>query len=194
MAKKVIIIMLGFFLTQLMVSCWCTCGTPEFYEVHYSGVSIEPKDISGFYTKPVKDTVYKNSFGLEIMLESEVIQTAMISISNFSGFGVAQAFAPCDCEGGGYTYPDALTNMELFVMNTETDEKINATSWFGIYESDELIPFDEFFKQREYWYDGFQVELVDFDSIPNSAIFVVEAHLESGLMFMKETKVINFYD
>ena len=193
MAKKVIIIMLGFFFTQLMVSCICNCGTPGVYEVEYSGAFITPMNTAGFYTEPVTDTVYKNSFGLYMGLDFEMVQTAMVSNNNFTGFGFAQAFS-CSCDGDEYGYPDPLSTMDLFVINTKTEERINVTSWFGVYGYDGILPFDEFFKQREDWHDGFQVELVEFDSIPNSAIFVVEAHLESGLIFTKETSVVNFYD
>lgn len=192
MAKKVIIIMLGFFFTQLLVSCMWECPTPESYEINYNKAVIRPFNTAGFFNEYVVDTVYKNAFGLEVGLDFDVIQIAKAS-SHLSGFNTAYAWSN-DCQGDTWTYNDPLSYMELFAINTETDVKVNVTSWFSIYGyAGEMMPFDEFFQHREEWQDGFQVELVKFDSIPNSTIFVIEAYLESGMMLTSETEKVDFY-
>src|SRR3989339_658107 len=45
---------------------------------------------------------------------------------------------------------------------------------------------------REEWHDGFQLDLLDYKTIPDNAVFIAEAFLESGLMFTAETPEIYF--
>jgi hypothetical protein len=57
-----------------------------------------------------------------------------------------------------------------------------------------FLYLEQFFIEREEWHDGFQFQLVNWDSIPNSAVFTAKAYLESGQLFLQETEQINFFD
>jgi hypothetical protein len=193
MFKKVILILVVLFSIQVLISCiFCDCPDPETFNISYSSVEVTAMNTAGFSPTAVTDSVYKNAFGLLVYMNSDytLIQTAT---PNFTlGFSTVTA---CSCDENTYLYPDPLSYMNVFVVNTDTDERTDVTENFKIqsYYYDGLINLNEFFSERENWYDGFQFELVDFNSIPSSAIFVVEAHLLSGIMLSRETQQINFY-
>lgn len=197
MKNKVLIVVSIMFLTQLFFSCWrCNCPTPETFENNYTDVSIIPYDTSGFNYEVVNDTVNKNTFGLGILVNFETIKVAF----NFKklatlGFNSALAFSDCDCVEDEFIYPDPINNFNIYMLDTQTEQRTDITQNFRIYSySNELIPLNEFFEQRENWHDGFQIELVEYDSMPNSGVFEVEVFLDSGKTFSNHTGIINFYE
>lgn len=192
MFKKVILILVVLFSIQVLISCiFCDCQDPETYEITYNSVDVTALNTSGFTDQEITDSVYKNAFGLLVAMNSDFTLIHAVSPNFTLGFSTVMA---CSCNENTYNYPDPLNNINIFVVDTDTDERTNISEKFKIRSYyDGLISLDEFFAQREDWYDGFQFELVDFNSIPNSAIFVVEAHLLSGIMFSRETQEINFY-
>ncbi len=182
MKNKVFIVLSTMFLSQMFFSCWgCDCPTPEIFENNYTDVSVIPYDTSGFNYEVVNDTVAKNTFGLGVLVNFETIKIA----SNFLklsalGFNSALAFSDCNCPGDEFVYPDPIDSFNIYIINLETEQKVDITQNFRIYSySNELITLSEFFEQRENWHDGFQIELVEYDSMPNSGIFEVEVFLES---------------
>jgi len=196
MKNKVLIILSAMFLSQMFFSCWgCDCSAPSTFENNYTDVSIIPYDTSGFNPEIVVNKAYKNAFGLGISVIFEPIKISYnLKIFSDLGFTSAMAFS-CDCETDKYIYPDPIDYMNIYIIDTQTEQKIDITDKFKIYfYSNELISLNEFFEQRENWHDGFQIELVEFESIPNSVIFIAEIFLESGKTFSNQTEIINFYE
>jgi len=193
MIKKAGVIILSIFVVQVITSCLPQCGDAGTYEHIYNGVTITPYDLSGFNTKPIIDSVYKNAFGLSVSVNFEFIQISMAKPKLFGAF--SSAIAMSDCPEPVYKYSDPIKTVELFVTDITSGETTNVSNYFGIqsYIGDELITLEQFFIERAEWHDGFQFELVNFDSIPNSAIFTAKAYLESGIVFTEETEQINFY-
>lgn len=191
MRNKVLIIIIFGFISQIIISC-CDCCDTFTYENIYTGVTVIPYDNSGFNSEIAADTVYKNAFGLGIHVKFES-QLAENSIELGLGFNSAMAFS-CDCIGGEYLYPDPISYFNIFMIDQINEQKINVTEFFKIQGyNGELIALDDFFIQREEWHDGFQVELVNHDSISSSAIFEVEVFFESGKSFKGQTDIVNFY-
>lgn len=193
MFKKVILILVVLFSIQVLISCiFCDCQDPETYEITYTSVNVTALNTSGFTDQEVTDSIYKNAFGLLVAMNSDFTLMHTVSPNFTLGFSTVMA---CSCEEDTYIYPDPLTNINIYVVDTDTNEKINVSEKFKIRSYyDGLISLDEFFAQRENWYDGFQFELVDFNTIPNSSIFIVEAQLESGIILSSETQQVNFYN
>lgn len=195
MKNKVLIVLSTMFLSQVFFSC-CDCPISETFENNYTNVSIIPYDTSGFNTEIVIDKVSKNTFGLGLLVNFETIKVA----SNFKklsslGFNSALAFSDCDCIGDEFNYPDPIDNFKISIIDTQTEQNMYVTENFKIYSySNELITLNDFFNQRENWHDGFQIELVAYDSMPNSVIFMVEVFLESGKTFSNQTEIINFHE
>ena len=189
--KTLIVLSIGF-LSQTIISC-CNCGDSSTYENYYSGVTVTPYNNSGFYPQIAiaTDTVYRNAFGLgiEVNFESKLYSDQTL------GFGFNSAMAlSCDCEGDEYIYPDPIDFMEIFVTNQTDGQTIDVSDHFQIYGyTGELMTLDDFFAQRERWHDGFQIELVNYDSVPESAIFKAEVFLESGKSFVGQTNIVNFF-
>lgn len=191
MVKKTFLVLLIFFIIQLIISCiFCNCEDAVTFEVNYNSVEITPINTAGFSDEIVNDSIYKNAFGITILIYSD--HTLINSVSNNYTLGFSTAFA-CSCEDDTYIYPDPISHVDIFIIDTETNERTNVTDYFGMpVDNNEHVSLEQFFNERADWHDGFQFELVNFNPIPNSVIFVTEAYLESGKMFTNETTQINF--
>jgi hypothetical protein len=187
---KSIIALLSIFIIQFLASCgWCDCN-PQSYEVEYDGITIIPWNTAGFNATEVTDTVYRNAFGLTVSVNFEPKKVSQI----MSNFGFSGAYA-CDCDGDEYNFVDPIDHAEIFMTDVTNDEKINVTEFFGAHGySAELISLAELFSIRQEWHNGFQFELIEFDSIPASVVFSVNVYLASGIMFSEQTQRINFHD
>ncbi|MBS4061081.1 MAG: hypothetical protein KG029_11840 [Bacteroidetes bacterium] len=189
MRNKVLIILVVGFLSQILISC-CKCGDSFTFENIYTGVTVIPYDNSGFAPKIAIDTVYKNAFGLGVLVNFESKPYANHFYLSL-GFDAAMA---CDCIGDEFIYPDPISHMEIFMINQMNGQNLNVTDHFQIYGyTGELMTLDDFFVQRQSWHDGFQIELVKHDSIPMSAIFSAEVFFKSGKSFIGQTTIVNFY-
>lgn len=190
MLKKSIFLLLVVFLSQLINSCIFHCPDPAAYENIYTEVSITAINTAGFYPTEVSDSVYKNAFGLTILVNFESNQIAAAQPLTFPGFKTAFALS---CDGDTYLYPDPIKTLEIYAVDPNNSERINATRWFSIYGyNSDLLGLEEFMKIREAWHDGFQLELSDFQLVPDKVIFEAVVQLESGITFTGQTKLIHF--
>ncbi len=195
MNTKSVTVLISIFAIQFVTSCVyrCTCDDSVTYEVIYESITVTPWNTSGFNaSEEVTDSVYRNAFGITLSVNFEPKE---VSCSQ-TGFGFSKAMAwSCSCPDDEYTFVDPIAYAEVFVTNVDTNEQIEVSSLFGTYGYDnELISLDELFDIRQEWHDGFQFELINFDSIPSSAIFTVNVYLQSGMKFTEQTQQINFYD
>ena len=191
MKNKVVTILFLGFLSQIILSC-CDCGEAFTYQNLYTGVTIIPYDISGFNAEIATDTVYRNAFGLGVMVNFET-KLAVNAPKSGLGFNASMAMS-CDCVEDKYVYPDPISHFDLFMINQSNGQKTKVNQYFKILGyNGEPISLEEFFPQRQEWHDGFQIELVTFDSIPNSVIFEVEVFLMSNQSFNGQTEVVNFF-
>lgn len=194
MKNKVLIVFAIMFFGQTFFSCIpCDCDPFKTFETNYIDVTVTPYNTSGFNSEVVSDKVNKDTFGLGI---SVIFELNKIS-DNFnilSDLGFAKAMA-CSCVEDEYLYLDPIENMTISVVDTATNEIINVANSFKIHSGyGELISLTEFFNKRENWQDGFLLELVEYDLIPTSSIFVVDVMLVSGKILSKKTEIINFND
>lgn len=191
MKNKVLTILFLGFLSQIILSC-CDCSEAFTYQNLYTGVTIIPYDISGFNAEIATDTVYKNAFGLGVMVNFET-KLAVNAPKPGLGFNAAVAIS-CDCVEDSYVYPDPISHFDLYMIDAFNGEKTKVNQHFKIVGyNGELISLEEFFPQRQEWHDGFQIELVTFDAISNSVIFEVEVFLKSDRSFTGQTEVVNFF-
>lgn len=54
------------------------------------------------------------------------------------------------------------------------------------------MTINELFEIREEWHDGFQVDMSEYDNIPDSSVFTVIILLESGTELIEQTQEITF--
>jgi len=192
MKNKVWIVLSVIFTFQFIVSC-CNCDPVQTFENQYDDVTVVAYDTSGFSVEEVNGEVYKNAFGLGVMVNFETIKVSS-AINMFApmGFGTALAFS-CDCIGDEFLYPDPLTKLVIYSIDPVSLEKIDVTENFKMPSyDDQLISVDEFFKQRAVWHDGFQLTLVNYENLDDEVIFEAEVFLESGKSFKKQTAIIKF--
>ena len=135
---------------------------------YYNGLELKAWNTSGFRSIEVEDSVYKNSFGF------------------------TPAYA-CSCPYDEYINVDPITSIKITVTNSENQEVIDVTDNFLTYAYDgEQLTISELFENRADWHDGFQMDMMEYDNIPNSSIFTVTIFLESGVELMERTQEIKF--
>ncbi len=190
MVKKSFFLLLLVFLLQLIPSCIFRCPDPGVFENIYTDVSITAINTAGFYPSEVSDSVYKNAFGLTVVVNFEWKQIAATWKKAIPRFKTAFALS---CDGDTYLYPDPIKTLEIYALDPNNSERINASSWFSIHGyNSNLLGLEEFMQIREEWHDGFQLELSDYSLVPNDVVFEAVVQLESGITFTGQTKLIHF--
>jgi len=192
LTKKNGIAIILLYLLQFTIACDpCDCPTPSTFERTYNDVSVKAWDTSGSTSKEIVGKVNKNAFGLTISVDFELEKVAHHKSHSSFGFGSAIA---CSCNPDEYINVDPIVSIEILVTNSENNETSTVTDFFKMYGyNGELATLAELFKNREDWHDGFQLDLVKYETIPDNSIFTVKAFLKSGILFSKQTKEINFH-
>ena len=194
MNKKLISLLLLYFFQFLATSCDpCDCEPGKTFERTYNGLELKAWDTSGFQNEEISDTVNKNSFGLTVSVEFDLNQIAYLkSRLDFSSFGFASAYA-CSCVPDEYINVDPIEFIEIRVTDTQSQEITTVTANFATYDyNGEQITISDFFENRADWHDGFQLDMTEYDNIPNTSIFEVKIILESGTELIEQTQEINF--
>lgn len=195
MNNKVFIVLSLIFSVRLLSSCCPGDCVNRAYEINYGSVSTTLYNTAGFTETIVEDSVFSRTFGISVSVNFELNQVAL-SNSVESNFGFNQAMA-CSCIGDNYVYNDSINFVNLFVKDVEKNETKMVNDIFDI------SPFDDNMWIYNAWSydddtqsqrDGFEFELFQYDSIPDSAIFIVEVNLASGLILTDTTESIKFYD
>jgi len=194
MNKKIISIFLLYFLQFFATSC-CECDPVRTYERTYNSLELKTWNTSGFQSMEVSNSAPKNSFGLTIAIEFELNQVSYHkSKLDFSSFGYTSTYASsCDCLPDEYINIDPIDSITIVVTNAESKETIDVTNNFTTYGYDgEELTISKLFKNRADWHDGFQVDMTEYDNIPDISIFTVKIILDSGTEIIKQTQEINF--
>jgi hypothetical protein len=198
MNKKAIVIFLIYFIQFLATSCFspCDCDPIKTFERTYNNLELKAWDTSGFQNEEVINSAYKNAFGLTISVQFELNQISfskpMLDMRSF-GFISAYAFSDCDCAIDEYINLDPILSIKINVTDLENQEIIDVTDNFTTYNyNGEQVTISELFEIREDWHDGFQVDMLEYDNIPDSALFTVIILLESGTELIKQTQEITF--
>ncbi|OBQ55959.1 hypothetical protein JJL45_05940 [Tamlana sp. s12] len=197
MNKKVIIIFLIYFIQSIATSCCsCDCDPINTFEKMYNDLDLKAWDTSGFQNTEVLNSAYKNAFGLTISVQFELNQISYSKpIWNISSFGFTSAFAmsDCDCPMDEYITLDPISSIKINVVNLETQEITDVTDNFTTYNyNGEQLTISELFEIREDWMDGFQVDMSEYDNIPDRSLFTVIISLESGAEIVNQTQEITF--
>ncbi len=191
--NKKIISLFFLYLIQFIVTSCDPCHEVRTYERKYNGLEVRTWDTSGFQTSAIDGTVNKNSFGLTLLVQSELNQIAYHQRkTSFSGFGFASAYA-WSCPDDEYIIVDPIDSIEITVVNTENQKEIMVTDNFTTPGYDgEPITITELFEDRAEWHDSFQFDLTEYDKVPNSSIFKIKVFLESGIELTQETEIVAF--
>lgn len=198
MNKKVITIFLIYFIQFLGTSCFpsCDCDPIKTFERTYNGIELKAWDTSGFQIEEVINSAYKNAFGLTISVQFDLNQIASSKPKlNMSSFGYTSAYAvsDCDCPSDEYINIDPIFSIKINVTNLENEEIIDVTDNFTTYSyNGEQLTISELFEIREDWHDGFQVDLSEYENIPDRSLFTVIILLESGTELIEQTQEITF--
>ena len=195
--KKKFLSLLGLYAFQfLLTACVCNCPAVKTFNSVHTGFDLQSWDTSGFNDTETESTTYKNAFGLSIYLDYSDEEATSSSINtSLSGFGFSSAYAwSCDCPFDIYLIPDPIVDVDIFVTNTITNERINITQNFesSNYYDDTKITVKELFQDLDRWNDNFRFDLIEFDNVPDSAVFTVSIKLDSGKELTQSTSKIEF--
>jgi hypothetical protein len=178
----------------------CDCSPGLTIAIKYDGVSIKPLDTSGFQYKDVVDSVHRNAFGLILtgLFTESSISEAEKSPQLGSGFSSVMA---CSCIGNDFRYPDPIVDVDVYIIDNETDIKTSANEEFHVFsynnEGNKTInetDWNSVFQPNWYPYVEVPLELINGDAVASSSIFEVVLTLESGKTLSNQTQVINFFD
>ena len=194
MNKRLISLLLIYFFQFIATSCDpCDCDPARTFERTYNELELKAWDTSGFQNVEVSGTVNKNSFGLAVSVKFELNQIAYLkSRLDFSSFGFVSAYA-CSCVPDEYIIVDPIESIVVTVTDTQFQDVIDVTANFTTYGfNGEQITISELFENRADWHDGFQLDMTEYDNIPDASIFEVKIILASGTELIEQTQEINF--
>lgn len=194
MNKKLIALLLIYFFQFIATSCDpCDCDPAKTFERTYNGLELKAWDTSGFQNEEVSGTVNKNSFGLTVSVEFDLNQIAYLkSRLDFSSFGFASAYA-CSCVPDEYINIDPIKFIEIRVTDIQSQEITDVTANFSTYDyNGDQITISDLFENRADWHDGFQLDMTEYENIPDTSVFEVKIILESGIELIEQTQEINF--
>ena len=195
--KKNLLALLGLYTFQFLFSaCDCNCPPVKTFNSVYTSFDLQSWDTSGFNNMETENKAYKNAFGLSIYLNySDEEATSTTMNTNLSGFGFSSAYAwSCDCPFDNYIIQDPIVDIDIFVTNAITNERINITQNFesSNYYDDTKITVKELFQDLDRRNDNFRFDLVEFDNVPDSAVFTISILLDSGKELTQNTGKIEF--
>ncbi len=194
--KKIISLFLLYIFQLIASSCDpCGCEPARTYERIYNGIELKSWDTSRFQNKEITGAVNKNSFGLTISVEFELNQIAIYKQkSDMNAFRFASAYAlSCDCPIDEYININPIDSILITVTDIQSQEVIDVTDNFYTYNYyDEHVTIRELFENRADWHDGFRLDMIRYDNIPDNSVFRVKIILESGAELIKQTQEINF--
>lgn len=194
MKKKLTSIALLYIIQLVAAACDpCECGPARTFERSYNGLDLSAWDTSGFQNVEVSDSAYRHSFGLTVSVEFDLSQISARDVRPCSGtLGISYALS-CDCVPDEYIEADPINALEITVTNTEGQVQTVVTDSFTTYGySGERMTIDELLDERAEWHDGFQLDLTQYEGVPNASIFTVKVILESGAELTAQTGKIFF--
>lgn len=193
MLRKLLLILVGGFAIQFLLSCE-KCGPIPTFEMFYTGLSLRTGAEIDSRLNLDEDTIRTENFRLEIYLEHEQVALSEQRSSFQFGFNKANAL---DCPTPLYNYSDKLKDLNILMINQEDrNQMIDVTTNFGSNFNSEIISVKDLIEIQNEYQDQFSLDLllVDYDSIYEKASFQVTATLESGETFTEETEEIIFVD
>lgn len=195
MNSKSLVVFVGIFVIQTISSC-CNCDEAFNYNVQYNSLTISPVNISdGLINSEVIDTAFRDSFGLEVLINSELLLAANSS-EIFRSFGFSSANA-CSCPKDEFQVLDPVTSVDIYVTDVKNSIESKVNSLFNVITSDiegaQSASLEDFFDIRNaLMSEFFQVQLVEFNTLPDVVFFRVDVFLESGRKFSEVTDEVLF--
>ena len=202
MNKNIFCLFAIFFMQFLATSCdTCDCSPAKTFEIINKSLDVKAWDTSGFNNEEIiVQPVNKNSFGMSILVEFEEKRIAFSAPKiNLSGLGFSAAYA-CDCVLDNFINNDPVSSIQILATDTNNKEAIDVTNNFTTYRFEDKISVKEYLETRvindnNYYYfynDIIQIDMTEYNDIPNSSIFTIKIILKSGTELIHETQEINF--
>ncbi len=206
MNKKIISIFLLYLVQLVASSCIkCDCPSPKTSNITFTGLELKTWDTAGFQDVEVtNDSIYKNAFGLSIKMyyDEEVVAMFQPKKNTFNSLGFMAAYA-CSCADDEYNIKDPISSIVISATNTKnqqvTDVSSNFTVSYGlknlsISEYIEIKLNGSYYRWHEWFYNvrRFELDLAEYETIPDNATFTVKIILKSGKELTSKTQQINF--
>lgn len=183
----------------LLVACiddGCQCGPSRTYETSIVDFDFQTLDTSGFNPSEISETVFKNSFGIQIYISTDLQRIAKFKSKNdITSLGFSNAYA-CSCVEDEYISINKINAVEIMVTDTETQATTAVTENFKAYLYGDEIDLANLINLQDdnYWSSirRIELELDKENNIPNTAVFSIKLILSDGENIVKETEEITF--
>lgn len=214
MKRKIVLTFLVLGVLQLGLLCQkeeCkVCPTLKNLTTHFEKLTLTVWNTAGLRSQVAsQDTLYKQSFGLELEIEFANSSVAHLQVPTCGlGFNTLLAGAKCPlCFEYALINRDPYDSLRILMTDIQTRINHNFTSAFR-FRDKPLANLEDYlakdtvtilaegsavngiYKHRSF---TFYLDLIDFKTVPNSAIFTVELFLRSGQKLSVKTEQINFY-
>jgi len=201
--KKILVVFFSLFLFQVVYtacSCYGDRSAVSKYDTKYDSVSLSALNTLGFRNENIEGPISKYALGLDVYVYTTIEKIAVNNAKyDNTVFGTSYATTPWPVGGAPcnvspttvFTKTDPIDHVEFIVIDAITNEKINVTDNFETYLGQKYVTINEQIQSTEDLRSG-SYDLTRFDNIPNSAIFVINIYLKSGLVLSDKTQEINF--
>lgn len=191
MIKKALLLSSIFFISQLLLSCIFGCNCPKVQQVESVVTNIEVHFLNKMNQTPLaeKDSLLARNLLIKVnTLFEEVTNACNFYQHGILGFNTAYA---CDCIGNEYYLTDSVDYIKILVSKNDTAALHDVSASFGVWNYNDSIPVNmiDFFSENA-GISNFEIELLDINTIPNTAIFTVELYLQSGIKFSYKSELL----
>lgn len=178
---------------SVIVACECVCPPPITYTKKHKSIDLKTFDISGFESRKIQDSVFKNAFGMVVAVRYDLEELSEKSTLKRTSSGFGDGVTTCDCVLDQYVVGDSLRQIDLWVKDVKTQAETKVTDKFRIAYDKDLTISEYISKATETWaLDHVHIELRDGKTIPNTSIFKAIATFKSGKSLTKQTDTIRF--
>lgn len=181
----------------------CPPGTTIDRTLRYVELGVTALNTAGFANTKVQDTIEKEVLGLEVALYFSIVADCNF---NSNKYGLNTLIA-CPCEplytDTNFINDAVIKSIEIFATDVEQFQDHDVSNNFRVYnQSGKLVNLNELAGikiddwQKIWRRFRFQFELVEYKTIPTSAVFTVNFHLTSSRsrpVITGRTQQINFY-
>lgn len=138
------------------------------------------------------DSVDIHNFGLNVLFGFDFEQVARISLPDL-GIGKLNAMY---CESDVYAIADTIESVQVFCKDYKLIEFADISDQFISYYTyyDQSIAYNYDIDSCASCFEGIRMDLIDFDGIPESAIFRVDVKFTSDTKLSNFTPRINFFN
>lgn len=196
MKKKITLVFLIAFSTQLIIAC-CDCPETETHQYKFEYVTAFNLDNSGANPIISESPIPKSAYGIKLQIGMR--QLSLQDHTHFSLFGQAYAFR-CGCKPGSSITPrDSIITLKIMTtnrLNKEYPAGSNVSKLFKVLRSGMYVDIDSVITRPETYFTTidtkhFELFLLTPPERSGKHSFKIDLMLSNGTQISDSTKIID---